>query len=293
VNRGNVEVNAPGVAIVTDSISDVPNDILAKLNIHLVPVTIHFGLEEFKDRVEMSMKEFMARLVSTREPVKTSQPSPGEFAEVFHRAGAGGRAVVSIQPSPKLSGTYQSACIARDLVAAEGRRVEVVNTNTGSMGQGWAVIEAARAALAGLPVEQIVERARAVSARVKLLLTIDTLEYLQRSGRLGSLQALVGSLLKVKPIITVRDGQLTLADVAFRPDRLIERLTLNFRRSVAEGARVALAVGHAACRERAEELLEEMSRFYEIVESMLFETGPGIAANTGPGAFGAMLYEVD
>jgi len=278
---------------VTDSISDVPDDIRSQLDIHMVPVTIRFGLEEFKDRVGMTMKEFMSRLVSTDECPKTSQPSPGEFAEAFRKAGEGGKTVVSVQPSPKLSGTYQSACIARDMLASEGRRVEVINTNTGSMAQGWVVIEAARAAMAGLSVEEIIARAKEISSKVKLLLTIDTLEYLQRAGRLGSLQALVGSLLKVKPIITVRDGQLALADAVFRADRVIERLTLNFRRSIRDGARLAVAVGHAACRDGAEQLRHELGKFYEIVESIIFETGPGIAANTGPGSFGAMIYELD
>lgn len=283
----------PRVGIVTDTVSDVPDDIARDLGITIVPAVIKFGDEEVKDRVEMDIKTFLTRLTVTKEPVRTSQPSPGEFVEAFREAARDRTAVVSVQPSSKLSGTYQSACIARDIVAQEGCRVEVVDTRNGSMAQGWAVIEAARAALAGLPLEDVVEKVKDVSRKVKTFLTLDTLTYLQRNGRLGRVQALLGSLLQLKPILTVRDGEFALADAAVGTSQVMSRLILCIRRSVAEGGRVALAVVHVSAREKAEQLRDELSRLYDVVESLITETGPAIAANVGPGGFGAMLYEVD
>ncbi|MEW6033212.1 MAG: DegV family protein [Bacillota bacterium] len=281
------------IRIVTDTVSDVPDHLIDELGVTLIPMVIKFGQEEVKDRVEISMPEFLARLTSTKEAVRTSQPSPGEFMAAYRKAAEGGATVVSIQPSMKFSGAYQTACIARDLVADEGIRVEVVDTRNASMGQGWAVIQAARAALAGLSLEQVLERVRFVSDRVRTYLTLDTLSYLQRNGRLGRVQALVGSLFNLKPILQVKEGELALADAAVGAGQVMGRLVATVRRNIREGARVALGVVHVQARERAEQLRQELNRVYEVVETIVTETGPAIAANVGPGGYGAMLYEVD
>lgn len=282
------------VGIVTDSVCDAPEGILAELGVTVVPVTVRFGIEEFRDRVDISLDEFMSRLTRTKEPVRTSQPSPGEFVEAFRQAGRGGeRPVVAIQCSSKFSGTYQSACIARDILTPEGYRIDVIDTRTGSMGQGWAVIRAARAALAGQPFERVSTLAREISSKVKVYLSVDTLTYLQRNGRLGTVQAAVGSLLGLRPILMVKDGELALADAVIGAERVLGHLVATIKRSFREKTKIALAVAHLAARERAEALRRELERIYEVVEAFITDTGPAIAANVGPGAFGAMLYEVD
>ncbi len=280
------------VRIVTDSISDVPDEILTALGILMVPITVRFGQEELRDREDISIGDFMARLVATREPVRTSQPSPGAFLEAYRDATRDGKSVVSIHASSKFSGTYQSACVARDIAKAEGRRVEVLDTRNASMAQGWAVIQAARAALAGLGVERVVEQARWVSQRVRTFLTVDTLAYLERNGRLGRVAALVGSVLGLRPILTVTDGELALADATLGAERGFSHLVGAIRRSVRERARVALGIVHAGAKERALELQAQLARLYEAVATVVTETGPAIAANTGPGAYGAFIYEV-
>ncbi len=283
-----------GVRVVTDSVSDIPGSVLEELGIGLVPVIVRFGAgEELRDRIDISVAEFMERLVSSREPVRTSQPSPGEFIEAFRQAGEGGHPVVSVQVSSGLSGTYQSACIARDIVRDEGLEVTVVDTQSGSMGQGWAAIAAARAARAGQSLERVAGIARDVSRRAKVLFAIDTLAYLQRNGRLGRVQAMLGSLLNLKPILVVREGELALGEAVLGAERVMDRLVGAITRSVRGGARVALGIVHAAARERAEQLRQELARVYDVVETIFTETGPAIAANIGPGAYGAMLYEVD
>lgn len=282
------------VSVVTDSVSDLPDDLIEKYGITMVPAIVRFSpQEELKDREDISIAKFMERLAQATEPVRTSQPSPGAFVEAFRKAGQDGRPVISVQPSAKFSGTYQSACIARDILAEEGYRIEVVDTRLASMGQGWAVIEAARAALAGLPLDKVAERVKTVSSKVKIVLSVDTLTYLYRNGRLGRVQALLGSLLQLKPILSVRDGELALHDAVLGAEKVMGRLVNAFRRAVGEGAHVALAVVHAAARERAEQLREELGKLFHVVETVITETGPAIAANAGPGAYGAMLYEVD
>ncbi len=281
------------VAVVTDSVCDAPESVMADLGVAVVPVTVRFGLEELKDRVDISIGQFMDRLVRTKEAVRTSQPSPGEFVEAFQKAGAGGRPIVSVQCSSKFSGTYQSACIARDILADQGYRIDVVDTQSGSMGQGWAVIQAARAALAGLPFERVAEAAREISTKVKVFLAVDTLTYLQRNGRLGAVQAKVGSLLNLKPILMVKDGELALCDAVIGAERVMGHLMGAIKKGVGEKARVALAVAHSAAREKAEALRRELERVYRVVEFIITETGPAIAANVGPGAYGAMLYDLD
>ena len=287
------EPDCTRVRVVTDSVSDVPSDLAAALGVTVVPVTVRLDSREYRDRVDITMQEFMARLARTTEPVRTSQPSPGEFIQAFRSAGEGGRPVVAVQCSSKFSGTYQSACIARDILTPEGYRIDVVDTKSGSMGQGWAVIGAARAALTGLSFERVAQVARDISARVKVFLTLDTLSYLQRNGRLGAIRAAVGSVLGLKPIITVRDGELCLADAAFGAERAMHRLVGAIGRAVHRRARVALAVAHVAAAEKAEALRRELERLYDVVESLITETGPAIAANVGPGGYGAMLYEVE
>ncbi len=281
------------VRVLTDSICDVPEEVLRELDVAVIPVMVRFGSQEYRDRVDISMEEFMGRLLETTEPVKTSQPSPGAFVEAFREAAKDGEALVSVQASSKLSGTYQSACIARDILAEDGYRIGVVDTQTASMGQGWAVIEAARAARAGQTFERVMERARRVAVKTKILLTVDSLHYLQRNGRLGRVQAVIGSLLHLKPILTVRDGEIGLAEAVLGAERVMERLVSAVSRAFKGRTRVALSVVHAAARDRAEHLLHELSKAYDVVESIITETGPAIAANTGPGSFGAMLYEVD
>jgi DegV family protein with EDD domain len=291
--RGVTTLSETRVRVVTDTVSDVSDSLAEELGITMVPVVIKFGEEEVRDRVEITMPEFLARLAVTREAVRTSQPSPGDFVEAYRKAGRDGHTVVSVQPSIKLSGTYQSACIARDLVAGEGIRVEVVDTENASMSQGWAAVAAARAALEGRPVEYVLERVKFVSERVKTLLTLDTLVYLQRNGRLGRVSALMGSLLHLKPILQIKDGELALADAALGAGQIMGRLIATIRRNITEGARVAVALVHVSARDRAEHLRDELGKIYSVVESMIVETGPAIAANVGPGGFGAMLYETD
>src|SRR5690606_15393842 len=193
-----------GVKVVTDSGADIPKNVREELDIAVVPLTIHFGEEEFKDGVDLDTTEFYRRLHAGGLP-RTTQPSPADFEAVYRRLQDEADAIVSVHLSSELSGTMQSAVLAStmDGVAVP---VHVVDTRSASLGIGLLAIEAARMARAGAAAADIVQRLEELVARQRVLFVVDTLEFLQRNGRIGRAQAFVGGLLNIKPLLTIDDG---------------------------------------------------------------------------------------
>ena len=192
------------VRIVTDSTSDIPPGIAAELGITVVPLTVRFGDEEMLDSVDITSEQFFKRLQRDPKHPTTAQPSPGQFREVYDRLVAeGATAIVSCHISSKLSGTFESA-----RQASEGLSVPVhlVDSKLFSLALSVGTIEAAKAARNGQPVEEVKAVAEDTFRRTHVFITLETLEYLRRGGRLSRGQELVGSLLKVKPILTAEDG---------------------------------------------------------------------------------------
>lgn len=197
----------PTIRVVTDSACDLPDDLLAELGIGMVPLRIRFGAEELVDRTELSTKEFWTRFGASKELPTTSAPSPGAFAEAFRAmAEQGADGVVCVNLSSKLSATIEAARqAAREL---EGQLpVRVVDSLSVTLGEGLVVQIAAEAAASGDDLATVVARAEAAVASMKVFGAIDTLEDLKRGGRIGGAQALLGSLLSIKPVIEIRDGK--------------------------------------------------------------------------------------
>ena len=197
----------PGVRVVTDSASDLPADLAAQHCVDVVPLTIRFGDEEFVDRRDLSPDEFWERAARSRTLPQTAAPSPGAFQDVFRRAAEDGAdGVVCITLSADLSATFQSAQTAAE--AVEGTMpVRVLDSRLVTMGLGLVVLEAAGQAAAGGGLEEVVVAAEAAMARTRLYGTLDTLENLKKGGRIGNAQALIGSMLSVKPVVEVRNGR--------------------------------------------------------------------------------------
>ncbi len=194
------------VVIVTDSASDLADEVVARLGIRIVALSIRFGTEEFVDRVDLTAKQFWSKVAASAELPQTAAPSPGAFEEAFRAAaGEGYSAVICITLSSKLSATHDSAILAaqsvRDVID-----VRVVDSLSITMGQGAMVIVAAEAALAGEGVNDVEASARALLGRIRVLGALDTLENLKKGGRIGGAQALLGSLLAVKPILNLSSG---------------------------------------------------------------------------------------
>lgn len=267
------------VKIVTDSVSDLPPDLVRDLGIAVVPLTLRFGDDSYRDGVDMSVDEFYQRLRASTVFPATSAPSPAAFAQAFDAATAGGGAALAITLSAKLSGTHSAALQGRSL-AADAERVEVMDSGWAAIAEGFVVMAAARAARDGATIADAREAARAAGARIRLLAAFDTLEYLRRGGRVGAAASLLGSVLHVNPLIEVKDGEVQPAGRTRSRAKAIDELA-----AVAwDYARIdELAVSHAACAEDAEMLVERLSSFHPRECIMRTRMTPAIGCHTGPG----------
>ncbi len=275
------------VQVVTDSVADIPPDLARALEIMVVPVYVRFGDQVYRD-VDVNRQGFAQRMLESAMPPKTSQPPPHDFLGVYGQVKSG-LPIVSLHVSSKLSGTLQSADMARQLLPE--RDITVLDTLSASMGQGLAVIEAARAALAGWSADMVVRRARAVIDRLRLFISLDTLEWLKRGGRVGRTTAMVGNLLNIKPILTFDDGILAAFDKVRGSGRIIPRLVDICRQRVVDPARVKCVVAHTAFIEQAEKLRAELERVLGLKDILIYEAGPAIMANVGPHGLGIMFFE--
>ena len=194
-----------GVKIITDSTSDIPESIISDLDIEVVPLNIHIGQDNFKHGVDIGTDEFYTKLLTGSELPKTSQPSPGEFLDVYNKFLDQSDAIVSIHVTSKLSGTYNSAIQAKSELNVT-KPIEVVDSATVSMALGLIVIRAAKIAKDGGTLEEVLKEIEHCSSNTEVLVVLDTLEYLEKGGRIGKASALIGSILSLKPILTVEDG---------------------------------------------------------------------------------------
>jgi DegV family protein with EDD domain len=277
------------VAIVTDSTADLPADLRQREGIAMVPLDVRFGDEVFRDQIEITTEEFMARLDRSAALPRTSQPAPARFEETFRGLAAEHDAIVAVLISPKLSGTLQAATIAKEAVT-DAIPVEIVDSTTGSMALGLQALRAAELARRGLEAPAIADRLRAETTANHILFFVDTLEYLQRNGRIGRAAALIGGVLQLKPLLRVDEGQV----VPFERTRTrakaiqglidfvgdlpqVERLSVVYSSSATEAAGLAdrLATTVGTPRERI----------------ILAQLGPVIAAHIGPGALGVAVFE--
>lgn len=276
------------VRIVTDSTADLPSDVVEELGITVVPQNVHFGTETYKDNVTITPDDFYAMLTASKELPKTSQASPGDFKEVYDSVGEGADGIVSIHVAAKLSGTYNSAVQAKDLTTA-ACPIEVVDTAQASMGEGLVVIAAAQAAQAGASVEEVAEAARNAAARSSCMALLETLEYLQKGGRIGKAQAMLGSILQIKPMIIVRDGEVHELGKA----RTFTKGLAKLRETVVGmGPADALAVIHNTTPDAAQAFAEGMAGILpEGSSPYICRFGPALGVHTGPGAIGVALVQ--
>src|SRR5712691_4664185 len=197
------------VRILTDSTADIPPEQAQALGISVVPLTVFFGEEAFLDGIELDNAGFYARLQASRISPSSSQPTPAAFQEAYAQLiEEGADAIISVHVSSKLSGTYQSARNGRDALPDDMKKIpiEMVDSETVSMGMGLAIMQAAKEAQQGLGLEEIKAHLLDRLSRTRLLFVLDTLEYLKRGGRVGGAQALLGNLLSVKPVLSIKNG---------------------------------------------------------------------------------------
>jgi DegV family protein with EDD domain len=267
------------VKIVTDSVADIPSDIVQELGITVIPVLLRFGEETYRDGIDITTDQFYKRLVSSRVMPVTSAPSLDMFLRIYSRLGEETDEILAIFLSSKLSGFYNAALQSARLLE-NGPHVMVVDSGWAVMAQGFIVIEAAKAALAGSSLNEILEQVERNKTRVDMRAAFDTLEYLKRGGRIGRAQAFMGSVLKVNPIVTLKDGVVEPAGRARSRSKAIDAL-FDFAASYSHIEE--LAVEGAACPDDVERLVERLGTIFPKEKILRSRTTPVIGAHTGPG----------
>jgi DegV family protein with EDD domain len=277
----------PSTAVVADTTSYLPSDLLAEHDVHLV--SLYVGIEGEQDRESdlTDLHAFYERLRASDQTVTTSQPSVGDFIAVYEPLLADGREIVSIHLSSGISGTYESAMQARERLTAEGKggeRIVVCDSLTGAGGMGLMVLAAAHAAERGMSAAQAKERAEAARRELKIWFAVDTLDYLRRGGRIGAARAWIGTTLKIKPILTL-EGEITPIERVRTRSRAFERM-VDYARQRHEAGADAWVVQHVQDPENAERLVEACRPIFGCDPVFTSEVGPVIGAHVGPGLLG-------
>lgn len=279
------------VRIVTDSACDIDPKILEAKGISVVPLTVHFGPESYRDGYEMRGRAFYDKLRTSEHHPRTSQPSPGDFQKAFEELTADGSAVVAILLSSPLSGTYQAATIAAQ--ALEGRQIAVVDSRAASIGYGLMVVEAQDMAERGASFEQVRDAAFKMASTHATIFSVDTLDYLLKNGRIGRAQHFVGSLLNMKPILTLdKEGYVSAVERVRGSSKVIPRMVELVGERVPFGSRVLLGVSHADAPDRAKVLKDMVVPKYDVARYEETEIGSIIGTHTGPGTLAVIAIPV-
>jgi len=268
------------VKIITDSLSDITSELAQELGITVVPLTVLFGHESYLDRVTISPDEFYRRLPNDPHWPTTTQPTPSDFAKVYNKLSEETDEILVITLSSKLSGTYESALSAKNMIEKKCR-IEVIDSQKVAMGLGLIVISAAKAAQSGAKLDEIAELVRGAIPRSHFIVYFDTLKYLAKGGRIGKAKELLGSLLSVKQILIVKDGEMA-------PLTRVRSLTagMNYLYNFVAGfsSIESLAVEHTTTVDEADRLTERIGAIYPKDSIYRSTVSPVLGVHGGPGA---------
>jgi len=275
------------VVVVTDSTAGLPADLAAQSGVHVIPLWVHFGEEGYRDGVDLTTEQFYPMLSKARDLPTTSQPSVGEFLEVYRSLADQAEAIVSIHISSELSGTMASALAAREIF--QDVPVHVVDSRSTAMGLGLIALAAARAAAEGHTAEQVVAVAEQLVPRTNVIFVVDTLEYLHKGGRIGGASALLGSLIQIKPILHLDKGRIEALDKVRTRLKAMDRLMEIVAEHAAGAGSLHASVVHAQAKDEAEVLRERVSGAFRCAELTVAGVSPAIGTHVGPGTVGIAL----
>jgi len=267
------------VRIVTDSVADLPPRVVEELGITVIPLAVRFGEEVYRDGVDLTTEQFYDKLKHGRVFPVTSVPSPAAFAEAYDKLAEETDEILAIIVSARLSATCEVALQSVGLMKRKCR-VEVVDSQWATMAEGFIAMTAAKAAKAGASLDEVIEVTRKTIPRVDFLAAFNTLEYLRRGGRIGRAQALLGSMLRINPIITLKDGVVEPAGRTRSRAKAINRL-YNFAASYSHIEE--MAVEDTACPDEAEALAERLGAIFPRERIYRSKMTPAIGTHTGPG----------
>lgn len=276
----------PKVKIVTDSTAYLLPETIARYDIRVVPLKVIFGTEAFAEGVDITNEEFYQRLAKSRALPTTSQPPVSDFIQVYDELTQLGYAIFSIHISSKLSGTINSARAAR--AAFPQAQIEVVDWL--SMGMGLLVLAAARAAEDGQELPEIKATIKRLTAKMNIFSTLDTLEYLHKGGRVGAAKALIGTLLKIKPVLALKNDEVKVLAKARNRNKATACMLKHMAQRVEENIPVHGAVVHSGALEEALALEKEVRARFNFAELYFIELGPVFVTHTGPGTLALAFY---
>jgi DegV family protein with EDD domain len=284
----------PNIAILTDSTASLPESIMKSLHIETVAYYVHRGQEVLRDLVTIQREEFLRWLSTTKVFPTTAAPGPGDYLDGYTRlAEQGATGIISIHMGSKVSAAYESAKVARTMLRGTYPEVnvEVIDSQNAALCQGWMAIEAARAALAGLRLEEIAARVRRMVPISHMIQTADTLKYLYMGGRIGRATNLLGTMLRIKPLIGLEDGVIVPLGKAHSRGQAYAMMA-DIAAQVIGHSKAKIGYLHAGALHEAERVKQLVEAKVEVVESFFGELSPALAVHTGPGMAGLCYYPV-
>jgi DegV family protein with EDD domain len=277
--------------IVTDGAADILPEWEKEYGIDIIPVNILFGEKSYLQGVELDNEGFYKLVEESKRIPKTAQPSPHQFVEFYRRIAQKGDVILSIHITAKLSGTYASAISAAEELKGEFNIIPI-DSECGSLGIGLMCREARKMERAGKSVDEIVKSIETIRSKVRVILTLDTLEYAKMSGRVGTLQAALASALNVKPIAVLKEGVLNMAERVRTRKAALDRVISMAKEEFGDQP-VYLAVVHARDLKSGQALLDVAKSQFNAKETLISDLSISIAANLGPGTVGLIVYPIE
>lgn len=276
----------PGIKIVTDSTTDLSQEILDQYNIEVIPLTVYVNGETYEDNVTISPLAFIQKMREAQDMPKTSQPSIGVFVDTYDRLGADGDTIISIHMTSGMSGTYNTACAAAEMSTSN---VQVIDSQMISQALGFQVIEAAQMAHEGHTVDSILNRIKQVLDFTSLYVVVEKLDNLIKGGRIGKAAGWIGTVLSIKPIAMLEKGVYTPVARVRTYSQIVKTLIEKFEEDIKGKIIRGIGISHADNLSLAERLQQEIARLTDVPVSIRPAT-PVITTHAGPGAIGFMYY---
>ena len=272
------------IKIIADSLSDIPKYLVDKYNIEVIPLVVIFEDGEYRDNVDLSNIEFYDKLRNSRKIPKTSQITPSTFEEAFRKALKENDKVLYVGGSSRATGTYQSAVLAKNIIESDD--IYTFDTLALSYGCGMIVVEAAKMAQENCEIETILDKLQYIKDNKDYIFTVDTLEYLQKGGRISSTKAAIGTILNIKPILTVEDGLVVQIDSVRGRKKIIEKMIEIMKSRATNFENQTVVISHGDNEELQLKLKEAIENELSPKEIILGEVGSTIGTHSGPGIVG-------
>ncbi len=284
--------NLKEYAVVTDSASDISKEFAEEYNINVIPIYIHYNGKEFKDGIDIDSNRIYTLQKKKKVIFTSSSPSPHDFVQVYEKLLREYKKIFSIHISSKLSAVIKSARIARGLLKAE-KRIKIFDSLSGAMGTGFMVLTAAKAIIKRYSYEKILRSLNFLRDNVKLYGTIDTLKYLRRSGRVPAAASLISRILKIKPLLGIKNGIVEMIGIAVTRYGSLVEITRRAIRDFKKERWVMVSIIHTLSLKESKKIMRKIQSSLKCVDAMITECTPVIGAHTGPGLIGIIVSKLN